>query len=559
MKKEDTLKNEIPLVIARLMLLKQRKQDVLMGSTRVKIKSLSYMGVSLDKQDIPLNLDLTCSKDVNRFLEGIHFPSYNASRRWNIEINGKRYQIRCLTKNSRPLINHTNRAKFIQICHRANVSIEILDDMVRKYWQLRTSGIIREDIHMNDENCPFRKHRKDMEKLFGWIAFNSMTNVSGVEKGDNKCDYILDYLDPVDESTWTIFSKSNFAKVVYDYLVFSLRDNKGMPKGYSPESDNYDKAIKPWVRYRNNKYKGALHIRIKSLNTQDNQTKYFINKYREQITTLKNNNNGERDEILLKLYLLRCRMENKQIVLNGSPVYIWQLGNTPDENYQDFPNDIYSEIPLQDAKESPSLLFALCQSAKVEKAPSGYKADVFINQIGISVKSTSGAAPSIINTTSRLGVINVLSLINGVDDVCIEPMDYMVEKYWKKRLSGIITEDTRVSDNQCPFLSYGKDIDSRSYLKPIVNYFCFDGTGKGFSPQRAEVILVCSDPTDENTWDFFDKTNYFDFIWLKLIFSIRSQRYGKALNQPENQPWVRKLSKDGKEKTYGLLNLRVGK
>lgn len=559
MKREDILRGDLPIVLVKL--LELRKHIVKTGNHEFKINSLSFLGHDFMRAKNVPRLEVADYNQCIRYLKVINYPHSSKNLRWNIEINGKRVQIRSLSDNTRALINHTNRAKFCTICQRAGVDIKELDDIVDRYWELRTLGIISEDVSMDDENCPFRNHRKELEKLFTWIAFNSVTDVKDITNGDNGCEYILDYRDPEDTTTWNIFGKKDYIKVIYDHLVFSLRDNKGMPKGYTPYSDEFDPKIKPWVRLRNNRFKGALHIRIKGMSTADSTVKYYINKYKEEITKIKSNNNGERDEILIKIYLIRCRMYHQAINLNGEMTLISVLGNTPSESYHDFSEEVMQETRWDNIGSNPSILLALCQNANVTKAPSNYKADVFINGIGISIKSMRTVPPSIINTTSRIGMMNAITTLNDIyrKALKINPLDSMVKDYWNKRLANIINEDVKTSDQNCPFISFLSEEKSKEYLKPIINYFCFDGTGQGLSPYKAELILVCTDPQDSSTWAYYDKDTYCEYIWEKLIFSIRSQRSGNALALPNNLPWVHHLMIDGKDKVYGLLNLRVGK
>lgn len=562
MKKENVLKNELPLVITKLLKLKEQGGKVSTGNVSFKIRTISFLGHNFNRVHVPSHLLKDNSKSAASFISAIGYPSVSKNLRWNVEINGKRVQIRSMSDNTRALINHTNREKFSVICEKAGVGIQVLDNIISKYWELRTLGIIKEDVHMDDENCPFRHNRKVLEKLFTWIAFNSLTDVKKITNGDNGCDYILDYRNPLDISTWNVFGKKDYVKVIYNNLVFSLRDTKGMPKNYTPYSDKFSPLIKPWVRLRDNRYKGALHIRIKGLNTADSRVKYYIDTYKQQIEDIKANNKGERDEILVKIYLIRCRMTNTKINLNGESVIVSTLGNTPQDNYLDFSKEVEQETNWSSIGKSASILFALCQKAHVVKAPSSYKADLFINGIGISIKSGRAAAPSIINTTSRSRMINAFETINYMnlkapESLSISPLDFMVKDYWEKRLSGVITEDVKSSDCLCPFTSYKSLEESKEYLKPIITYFCFDGTGKGKSPYRAQLVLVCMNPEDCNTWTYYNRNSYFEFVWNKLVFSLRSQRKGNALSKAKDLPWVRHLKINGEEKVYGLLNVRV--
>ena len=118
----------------------------------------------------------------------------------------------------------------------------------------------------------------------------------------------------------------------------------------------------------------------------------------------------------------------------------------------------------------------------IKKAPSNSKRDVIINGIGYSLKSTRAAPAAIVNHTTREKWIRVCKNL-GLN---IKPLDIMVEEYWDLRLNGEIGEDIWTFQSRCPF---GNTSQRKSYLKKLINYFLFDGTGVKDNKFPAEKVL----------------------------------------------------------------------
>ena len=51
------------------------------------------------------------------------------------------------------------------------VTIDLLDEMVSEYWDLRTNGVIGEDIQINDSRCPFGNSQQKKEYLKDLINY----------------------------------------------------------------------------------------------------------------------------------------------------------------------------------------------------------------------------------------------------------------------------------------------------------------------------------------------------------------------------------------------------
>ena len=191
-------------------------------------------------------------------------------------------------------------------------------------------------------------------------------------------------------------------------------------------------------------------------------------------------------------------------------------------------------------------------ASMIRKAPTTSKRDIMINGIGVSLKSLRGAAFALVNHTTREKWLRVCSRLN----LNISPLDEMVEDYWDLRLAGKIGEDIKSKDLLCPF---GNTPERKSYLKPLIDYFLFEGTGGGDSPYPAQRILEFESTEDPDTWKILDRNSAYERIWKGLRFSIRSKampaHYAEmkdGLKKDEIAPWVRHI--DGKYR--GALHIR---
>lgn len=194
------------------------------------------------------------------------------------------------------------------------------------------------------------------------------------------------------------------------------------------------------------------------------------------------------------------------------------------------------------------------KSSQIMKAPTGAKRDVVINGKGYSLKSTRASPPAIVNHTTREKWIRVCKK-TGVQ---IDMLDEMVSEYWKLRTHNKIGEDIQVSSCRCPF---GNTLKRKQYLKGLINYFLFDGTGSSDSLYPADYILEFDDPSDITTWRILDRDSAFDSLWPKMVFSIRAKKgmpsdYAHMWNvkkKAQIAPWVKYIDGDYR----GALHIRA--
>lgn len=257
-------------------------------------------------------------------------------------------------------------------------------------------------------------------------------------------------------------------------------------------------------------------------------------------------NNGERDELICKIILVYLR-DNKISLFNEEISSVGFLNYEYSSLSSDF--DINYLRNLNDEQ-----LIEIARSINIAKAPSGAKSDVYINNIGVSLKSLSAAPTALVNHTARPG----FEFACNYAGIAIDELDEIIDNYWQLRESGLITEDTKISDKNCPFRTH------KEYLRPILEYFLFIGTGSKISETRAEYILEFTNPFDLNTYKKLSKKEAVDAVWPKLIFSLRAKKgmpkdytpetYNKA-NAESILKWVRYNSGDYR----GALHIRSSK
>jgi len=179
----------------------------------------------------------------------------------DVYINGKGYSMKSLSGAPPALVNHTARPGFETACNHSGADIAMLDKIIDEYWDLRLAGKITEDIANGNPNSPFAKHQTYMQPILEYFLFTG----SGGGVSPYPSDFILDYRNPLDETTWRKFCPQTAVDLLWPKLIFSVRATKGMPKDYC--LNNYcganAESIAKWVRHSSGKFRGALHIRSK--------------------------------------------------------------------------------------------------------------------------------------------------------------------------------------------------------------------------------------------------------------------------------------------------------
>lgn len=528
------IKREIYLLIVNLIKIRDDHSCVMVSPITESITSISYNGKELSRLRKTIQeLESLETLQLEAFCIELGYPKLKQNIKPTITINKKRF----LIKNhnySFALKNHATRDKYMLICNTIGTSFETFDQVIDDYWRKRHYKIINEDTSNDSEYSPFKSYKNYFSPIFTEIAFS----ISSKDSDKNVINYILDYTDPLDFKTWKSYNRSNYIHYIWDFLCFSFRGDRGMPTKYDPTSIEYN-DIHPWTHIKDNYYKGALHIRVKGYNSEIQKTPAFLKKRHSDIERYKQKKNkGELDEILIKILFIKARMDKSCINCGKRSFYVYSVKDCgkelPDISY---PGDIL--------KLSIPEILAIQEECNINKTSKESKADIFINNIGISLKSKTGGNPSIINHTHRKGFINLLKRENlGFDISTIDPL---INKYWELREAG--TGEDIPNTNLSPFF------DS-SEMKKLVTYFAFDGTASYESKYKAQFVLHFNlnkgKHIDFNNWILYGKNHFIDLIWNKLIFSVRSKGLTK---DKDNKVWIRMIDK--KEK--GTLSVRLKK
>lgn len=501
----------------------------------------------------------TCTFDDAKELAnrlGYFFPNPGKSviERNIVKINDKKFWIKSLSSNNIALINHSVRPKFEILCKLAGINIATLDKMVSLYWKNRKYGTFNEDCRYSTALNPFVEHKRFLSSLIKLVSFNSID----LNKKEiiETADYLLNYDDPLDWTTWHIYTKELYFDLIWPNLIFSIRGDRGMEQNGKIKPK--DRSVLKWTEEGKNKkneriYRGALHIRIKHFydyNQSNNAPKLFVEKNKNLIDSLKKGgkNGGDKVELLLKLFLTECR--DKKICIpfyNEKSVIVKSVSS-------DKHSGEYGQLPIYEDWSSLDdvIIIALCKAIGAKKSSPTYKADVYINHIGISIKSEADNPPSIINTTHRKWILRVMNSINQP----IKKLDLIVNKYWEIRLNGGREDVYNSREPNNPFALDENGNSNLEYFKPLLEYFAFRGSGKADSPAPADLILSVVDVFETKTWIYYEPQDFVKRIWKKLIFSMRSGM-PKTITA-EMMPWVRELTNENGEKTKsGRLNVRI--
>ena len=216
-------------------------------------------------------------------------------------------------------------------------------------------------------------------------------------------------------------------------------------------------------------------------------------------------------------------------------------------------HELSDDANLADLDWNPSLQKALddkdwekLKGLGIGKSKTSSKMDISINSVKYSVKEFNGNDPAIVNHTTRPGYELVCCRLG----VSIKKLDTIIDKYWELRDAGKIHEDVKNSNSNCPFLSHKK------YMKKIIEYFIFDGTGAGTSSRPADAVLEIDYKGLPSRLRIHDKQNCYDKIWPRLVFSVRSKQMPKNYPDCTNSESIGKWTKERNEKNKGSLHIR---
>nr|QHN60165.1 putative DNA methyltransferase [Caulerpa serrulata] len=264
-------------------------------------------------------------------------------------------------------------------------------------------------------------------------------------------------------------------------------------------------------------------------------------------------NHGEFGEYMIKAQLL-C-FQNQYIRTPFGDIK--RLENAPNQLIQNKKLTLFKLYQLSDSE-----LVHCFTKSNILKSKSLSKADVFINDRGVSIKTQNN--PAIINHTHRQNFLRVLEYLN----LNIQTLDLCISEYHRLRQNNHIGEDIFNSNPLSPFKKY------KSYFTPILKYFLFYGSGRSISNHSAESLLFVKSQSkgsigqilrySPHNWYWFSNSQQFiDKIWDYLIFSLRDKGLNYEKKNCDSQkilePWVQQY-KSGKTqilKKKGCLHVRL--
>jgi len=194
------------------------------------------------------------------------------------------------------------------------------------------------------------------------------------------------------------------------------------------------------------------------------------------------------------------------------------------------------------------------------KAAASFKGDAMIRLVKSgeiltpSIKAEGCAPPAILNHTHRGA--NVFQ--GGALTTHLAILDKLILKMNKLRQEGKVKEDIPI--HKIPI----ETPEERACLEEILEYFVFEGTGRGFSECKANSVLFVSQ--NISSWKFtpcftqLQKKNYIKKIWNKLILSVRSKGLlpKKSKKYYLCEPWIEAFrGKNGEFKMKGSLHIRI--
>jgi hypothetical protein len=182
------------------------------------------------------------------------------SMKADIQINGANYSIKSSEK--RPaIINHTFRRGFLRITKKLGLPIGPLDEEVATYWEVRQGDEFKlgEDISGYDRreasifiSAEFKEY---FRPVFNYFAFTG----TGRSDSPAPAEYILEFDDPTDTSTWKVIPKDAFFDLAWPDLIFSVRDK--LAKGQRLSATTMPADDKPWAQISRGKIQAQLHVR----------------------------------------------------------------------------------------------------------------------------------------------------------------------------------------------------------------------------------------------------------------------------------------------------------
>lgn len=207
-------KNELLL---KLMLVLVRDRRAMQG----RIRSVGY---TREYGELPPDLGVyTLGKlqedEIVRLADSIQLRKTKPlGAKSDIYLNDVGYVIYNFAEDHPVILDGVTREGMLEVCRQANVSSELLDQRIREYAALRSSGAIGDVIAIADPASPFRQDKEWLASIIRYYLFEG--SESGPSMFPAECAF--DYTDPLNTNTWSIYEPEDIIDVIWDKLVFTV-------------------------------------------------------------------------------------------------------------------------------------------------------------------------------------------------------------------------------------------------------------------------------------------------------------------------------------------------
>lgn len=187
------------LVKLRLIELSIKKPHLIINGQQLNINTVGWKRQVYS--NLPCNADLeTIKKAADK---GNYIPLENlclqvgickapARSKSDVYINGKGFSIKSHRAAPPAIVNHTPRNGWLRVAKELGYTdITVLDGIIDDYWELRTSGIIQEDIQNNDPDSPFNSHFKYLKPFLEYFLFKGTGSYDSSDPADELLEVIL--------------------------------------------------------------------------------------------------------------------------------------------------------------------------------------------------------------------------------------------------------------------------------------------------------------------------------------------------------------------------------
>lgn len=177
----------------------------------------------------------------------------------DVYVNGKGYSIKSYDGSPPAIVNHTNRLGWDFVAQQTGASLSALDGLISDYWVKRIGGIIKEDVLNSNINSPFSSHFSMLEPFLNYFCFDG----SGSKHSNHPADYVVEFSDPCNLNTCSIYDRTNYLAHHWSNLCFSIRSKKGMPRDINALTPADRLSLLTWAKNYQGSLRGSLHVRVK--------------------------------------------------------------------------------------------------------------------------------------------------------------------------------------------------------------------------------------------------------------------------------------------------------